>query len=170
MEIEQRTRFLERLENNNFEKRNENKPLGLSGVLTEGLIVVNMETSNFNTETLTETEKKMEILTETEILYVNEGWEEITGYSFLETVGTSFFEFLKISFPDSSIVEKSEKNWKEGKSAILETKIFRKDKKVIWIFLEMGFSLAPAGSSYARQLEENTTNKRFLFGVLKCRL
>ncbi|GJP32188.1 hypothetical protein CLOM_g6894 [Closterium sp. NIES-68] len=94
------------------------------------------------------------------VVFVNEGWEEITGYSIEQVVGLHCGSILQGPGSNMTAVETMRKAVETGGSASVELMNYKRDGTPFWNWLRI--HPVPPGSSFL----PTDKNQRYYFGIL----
>eukprot|EP00850_Spirogloea_muscicola_P011535 SM000072S21169 [mRNA] locus=s72:106091:114236:+ [translate_table: standard] len=98
------------------------------------------------------------------IVFVNEGWEKITGYTLKESVGLHCGSFLQGPLTDQATVAILKVACMEGRSASVEIINYRKDGTPFWNWLRIRPVITSNGTIVNGSSMD--LNKRYYFGIL----
>eukprot|EP00850_Spirogloea_muscicola_P017270 SM000146S00990 [mRNA] locus=s146:184248:192420:- [translate_table: standard] len=98
------------------------------------------------------------------IVFVNEGWENITGYTLKESVGLHSGSFLQGPLTDQATVATLKVACMEGRSASVEIINYRKDGTPFWNWLRIRPVITSNGTVVNGSSMDLT--KRYYFGIL----
>eukprot|EP00271_Cylindrocystis_brebissonii_P020043 TRINITY_DN645_c0_g1_i1.p1 TRINITY_DN645_c0_g1~~TRINITY_DN645_c0_g1_i1.p1 ORF type:complete len:1139 (-),score=211.04 TRINITY_DN645_c0_g1_i1:1780-5196(-) len=99
------------------------------------------------------------------IVFVNEGWEKITGYTSKEVEGLHCGAFLQGPLTDVSAVATLKSACMEGRAASVEIINYKKDGTPFWNWLRIRPVMAPSAVSPDGRVV-STESKRYFFGIL----